>query len=129
MFELDMTTGWEAIPGTNGITQKPLSGNFDEANLKGYRTRCVRVAPGGETDDPFVHTYWEEVFVLEGTLSSKADGSSVTAPAYVIRPPGTPHGPIFSEEGCTLIEFQYFADRSIGMKDYLDAMAPARAAD
>lgn len=127
MFELDMTEGWESVPGTTGIIQKPLSGNFDEPNAQGYRTRCVRVAPGGETDEPFVHAYWEEVFVLEGTLTSKADGTSVTAPAYVIRPPGTLHGPILSEGGCVLIEFQYFSDRSVGMRDHLDHMAPGES--
>jgi len=126
MFELDMTSGWEPVSGTTGITQKPLSGNFDETNQTGYRTRCVHVAPGAQTDEPFVHSYWEEVFVLEGTLTSKADGTSVTAPAYVIRPPGTPHGPILSEGGCILIEFQYFSDRSLGMSEYLDQMAPAQ---
>jgi quercetin dioxygenase-like cupin family protein len=129
MFELDMARGWEPVPGTEGISQKPLSGNFDEANQTGYRTRCVRVAPGGKTQEPFVHAYWEEVFVLEGTLTSKPDGTSVSAPAYVIRPPGTPHGPIVSEEGCLLIELQYFSDRSTGMRDYLDAMAPNKVSD
>lgn len=123
MFQLDMTTGWEPIPGLTGISQKLLSGNFDEANLTGYRTRCVSVAPGGKTDEPFVHRYWEEVFVLEGTLTSSADGTSVSAPAYVIRPPGTLHGPISSAEGCILLEFQYFSDRSVGLGDCLDVMA------
>lgn len=127
MFELDMTTGWEPVPGTSGIATKPLSGNFDEAGGTGYRTRCVRIEAGGETFEPFEHPYWEEVFVMQGEVTSKADGTSVRAPAYVLRPPGTPHGPVKSETGCLLIEFQYFADRSIGMSDYLDALAPERS--
>ena len=124
MFELDMDDGWIPVPGTSGISSKPLSGDFDEPNARGFRTRLVRIQPGGETFEPFEHAYWEEVFVVEGDLMSKTDGSTVNAPAYVVRPPKTPHGPLASMSGCTLIEFQYFADRSVGMTDYLDALAP-----
>lgn len=131
MFELDMDTGWEQVPGTSGITSKPLSGDFDEQNRRGFRTRCIRIEPGGETFEPFEHAYWEEVFILEGEMTSKADNSTVRGPAYVIRPPATPHGPLVSRTGCTLIEFQYFADRTAGTGDYVDrraALPPTGAA-
>ncbi|MBW3098170.1 cupin domain-containing protein [Pseudohoeflea coraliihabitans] len=128
MFALDMTEGWEPVPGLKGIFIKPLSGELDESSQKGFRTRCVRVEPGGETFEPFSHDYWEEVFILEGELTAKADGSTVTAPAYVLRPPHTPHGPLISETGCTLLEVQYFAERAIGMRAHLDPQAPESAA-
>lgn len=124
MFKLDMHADWQPVPGTSGISSKPLSGDFDEENRKGFRTRCIRVEPGGETFEPFEHAYWEEVFILEGELTSKADGSTVSAPAYVIRPPATPHGPVLSKTGCVLLEFQYFSERSTGITDFLDAFAP-----
>ena len=123
MFKLDMAAGWTPVQGTSGISSKPLSGDFDEQKARGFRTRCIRIQPGGETFEPFEHLYWEEVFILEGELTSKTDGSTVSGPAYVIRPPKTPHGPLISKRGCTLIEFQYFADRSIGIADYLDSLA------
>ena len=123
MFRLDMEKCWDPVPGTKGISSKPLSGNFDEANAKGFRTRCIRVEPGGETFQPFEHPYWEEVFILEGELTSKTDAVTVSAPAYVLRPPATPHGPLISRTGCTLIEFQYFSDRTVGHTEHLDPLA------
>ena len=124
MFAVDMDKGWETIPQTSGLEAKMLSGDFDEPNLKGHRSRLVRFAPGGETFAPFSHTYWEEVYLVEGTLTTKEDGETLTAPAYVIRPPGTPHGPLISHDGCLLMEVQYFADRQAGPTEFLDAKAP-----
>lgn len=124
MFALDMGDGWEEIPGTAGLAAKPLSGDFDEARGRGHRSRLVRFQPGGETFEPFTHAYWEEVFLLEGELTAKADGVVAKAPAYVIRPPGTPHGPLLSTTGCLLMEVQYFADRAVGMAAFLDRQAP-----
>lgn len=124
MFAIDMETGWEAIPETSGLATKLLSGDFDEPAGDGFRTRYVRFAPGGETFAPYTHPYWEEAFLLEGELTTKEDGRSLRAPAYVIRPPGTPHGPLVSAAGCLLLEIQYFADRRTGLADFLDAKAP-----
>uniref|UniRef100_UPI003B5279C2 cupin domain-containing protein n=1 Tax=Roseovarius indicus TaxID=540747 RepID=UPI003B5279C2 len=124
MYEIDTETGWSEIPGTSGLAVKLLSGDFDEANARGFRTRYVRFEPGGETFEPFTHTYWEEVCLVEGALVAKEDGQSLEAPAYVIRPPGTPHGPFISPKGCLLLEIQYFAERAPGETDYLDPKAP-----
>ena len=124
MFEVDMGNGWVGIPDTVGLTTKLLSGDFDESKLLGYRTRYVRFEKGGETFAPYTHAYWEEAYLLEGTLTTKEDGKVLHAPAYVIRPPGTPHGPLISENGCLLLEIQYFADRAVGTSDFLDRKAP-----
>lgn len=124
MFEIDLATAWEKVPETRGISTKLLSGDFDEPRRTGFRTRYVKIEKGGETFSPFTHTYWEEALLLEGTLTTKADGKTLHAPAYVIRPPGTPHGPIMSADGCLLLEIQYFADRKVGLADYLDRQAP-----
>ncbi len=127
MFHLDMEEGWQDVPGTSGIRQKPLSGDFDEAAGKGFRTRCIRIEPGGETFEAFVHAYWEEVFILEGTLTTKADNVTVAAPAYVLRPPGTSHGPFVSGTGCVMLETQYFADRTPGDTSYVEDVRHHRA--
>lgn len=116
MIEIDRETGWEGIPQTDGFFSKLLSSDFDEARARGYRTRLVRVVAGGETFEPFTHAYWEEVYLLEGTLVSKLDATVHEAQAYVIRPPGTPHGPFVSHTGCLMLEMQYFADRSVDFK-------------
>lgn len=126
MFAVDLSEGWEPVPGTEGIAIKPLSGDFDEGASRGFRTRYVRFAPGGQTFAPFTHTYWEEAVLVEGTLTTKADGQTLNAPAYVIRPPGTPHGPLVSATGCLLLEVQYFAARATGLARFLDPNSPER---
>lgn len=126
MHKVDIDEGCEAVAGTQGVLIKPLSGDFDEAAGRGFRTRYVRFEPGGRTFAPFTHTYWEEAALIEGSVTLVADGVTLEAPAYVIRPPGTPHGPLVSETGCLMIETQYFAERGIGKADYLDRRFPKR---
>ena len=66
---LDMQDGWHALPGyPAGIQEKIIAGELDEKNKRGNRTRLLRFAPGTYTTDPFVHDYWEEVFLLSGDL-------------------------------------------------------------
>ena len=125
MFPVDLKEGWSPVPETSGIFVKPLSGDFDEDAQQGFRTRYVRFAPGGETFAPFTHSYWEEALLVEGEVTTKDDGVTLKAPCYVIRPPGTPHGPLTSHTGCLMIETQYFVDRHVGLADYLDRKAPS----
>ncbi|WP_213772249.1 cupin [Bradyrhizobium sp. dw_78] len=111
---LDMNAGWEVPPGyPSGIKQKILSGALDEANKKGSRTRLLKFDPGVFTVDPFVHEYWEEVFLVSGDLTVGNDkqgkgGESFSPFTYACRPPGAFHGPFKSEAGCLLLEMHYF---------------------
>jgi len=111
---LDMARGWETPPGyPKGIAQKILSGALDEANGRGTRTRLLRFAPGAYTVAPFVHTYWEEVYLLSGDLivgnDARGEGGTAFAPnTYACRPPGAYHGPFKSKTGCLLLEIHYF---------------------
>ncbi|MCB1396671.1 MAG: cupin domain-containing protein [Rhodobacteraceae bacterium] len=127
MFAVNLSGDWEPVPQTEGLTLLQLSGDFDEPAQRGFRTRYVRFVPGGETFAPYTHSYWEEAYLLEGELTTKEDGVTLKAPAYVIRPPGTPHGPLVSHTGCLLLEVQYFADRQAGPTAYLDRKAPTGA--
>jgi len=111
---LDMESGWSVPPGyPAGIEQKILSGALDEAARRGSRTRLLRFRPGVHTTEPFVHTYWEEVYLLSGDLIVGNDargqgGEKFTPQTYACRPPGTPHGPFKSDGGCVLLEIHYF---------------------
>ncbi len=113
---LNMDDGWEAPPGyPSGIKQKILVGGLDEPNARGNRTRLLSFEPGTYTTAPFVHTYWEEVFLVSGDLvvGNDADGSggeSFQGPTCACRPPGAYHGPFKSEGGCLLLEIHYFGD-------------------
>ena len=111
---LDMSTGWEVPAGyPAGIQQKILSGALDEVNNKGSRTRILRFEPGVYTTKPFVHLYWEEVFLFSGDLivgnDEQGNGGESFAPfTYACRPPGAFHGPFKSVNGCLLMEIHYF---------------------
>jgi hypothetical protein len=113
-YTLDMTAGWEVLPGyPSGIQQKILSGTLDEAGKRGSRTRLLRFEPGTFTTKPFVHDYWEEVFLVSGDLTvgndDKGKGGEEFAPfTYACRPPGVIHGPFVSRHGCLLLEIHYY---------------------
>lgn len=112
---IDMSAGWEVPAGyPAGIEQKILAGTLDEAGKSGSRTRLLRFQPGVFTTDPFVHDYWEEVYLLEGDLTVGNDargegGENFLAGTYACRPPGAAHGPFKSNRGCLLLEQHYYA--------------------
>jgi uncharacterized cupin superfamily protein len=111
---VDLSTGWEVPEGyPSTIQQKILAGGLDEKKERGSRTRLLRFAPGAFTTQPFVHTYWEEVYLVSGDLTV-GDDKGPTPPTqyhpntYACRPPGAAHGPFRSKNGCMLLEIHYF---------------------
>jgi hypothetical protein len=111
---LVMNEGWETPPGYPlGIQQKIIAGNLDEMNKRGNRTRLLRFAAGTYTTKPFVHDYWEEVFLVSGDLIVGNDergngGKMFEGYTYAVRPPGVYHGPFKSEQGCLLLETHFY---------------------
>jgi hypothetical protein len=112
---LDLTEGFETPPGyPPGIEQKILAGSLDQVNRTGSRTRLLRFQPGVFTNKPFIHEYWEEVYLLSGDLivgndESGKGGETFEPHTYACRPPGVYHGPFKSETGCLLLEIHYYA--------------------
>ena len=112
--KLDMESGWSVPPGyPEGMEHKILSGELDEGNKRGTRTRLLRFQPGIYTTKPFVHTYWEEVYLLKGDLivgnDENGEGGEAFEPdTYACRPPGVHHGPFKSVSGCVLLEIHYY---------------------
>lgn len=113
---IDMDSGWNVPPGyPDGMEQKVLVGELDEENKRGCRTRFLRFQPGIYTTTPFVHDYWEEVYLLSGDLivgnDAKGNGGESFKSdkhTYACRPPGAYHGPFKSETGCLLLEIHYY---------------------
>jgi len=111
---LDMNAGWETPPGyPPGIQQKILAGALDEQGKRGTRSRLLRFDPGVFTTEPFVHDYWEEVFLVTGDLAVGNDkqgkgGETFHPFTYACRPPGAVHGPFRSDSGCILFELHYY---------------------
>ena len=112
--KLNINEGWELAPGAGpGIEMKMLSGSLDEEKKTGVRTRLIRFLPGAFNTEVFVHDYWEEVYMISGSITlgnDKAGNKKITtqSPAYACRPPGTDHGPFRSDEGCMFLEVQYY---------------------
>ena len=112
--ELDMQNGWETPPGyPEGIKQKVLASDLDEAARTGSRSRLLRFDPGAYSTIPFVHEHWEEVYLVEGEIIVGNDergegGELFRPPTYACRPPGVYHGPFKSETGCLLFDLHYF---------------------
>lgn len=113
---IDMSTGFETPPGyPAGIQQKILAGYLDEEKKQGNRTRLLRFEPGVFTTKPFVHDYYEEVYLVSGDLTVGNDengegGEAFPPNTYACRPPGAYHGPFKSEKGCLLLEIHYYPE-------------------
>lgn len=111
---VDLDSGWETPPGyPDGIKQKILTGSLDEEAKTGSRSRLLRIEPGVFTTEPFVHDYWEEVYMFSGDLIMGNDaegkgGESFGSNTYACRPPGKPHGPFKTENGCVMFEIHYY---------------------
>jgi hypothetical protein len=112
--QIDLQTGWRTPPGyPSEIQQKILAGALNEVAKTGTRTRLLRFGAGARTTQPFVHDYWEEVYLLSGDLVVGDERSGLTlqnysANTYACRPPGVYHGPFRSGKGCMLLEFHYY---------------------
>lgn len=88
-----------------GLTERILA----QDDATGTATRVLRFEPGTDTSPNGVqeHDFWEEVFVLTGSLTDLRLGTRFTAGMYACRPPGMPHGPWQSVDGCTTFEVRY----------------------
>lgn len=110
---VDMVEGWRTPPGfPPGLEAKILSGDLDEVQKRGSRTRLMRFLPGACGTESLVHEFWEEVYVVSGELYGIGEeGRAVekfSQHAYTCRPPGVVHGPFKSDTGCILLEIHYF---------------------
>ena len=112
--QIDLQTGWRTPPGyPSEIQEKILAGALDEIAKTGNRTRLLRFGAGARTTEPFVHDYWEEVYLLSGELivGDETKGLALqnySANTYACRPPGVFHGPFRSSTGCLLFEIHYY---------------------
>jgi hypothetical protein len=89
--------------GGAGVRQKILS--RDDAT--GDVTRLLQFDAGVETTETISHDFWEEVWILEGELMDLGKHQTFTAGMYACRPPGMPHGPWRTREGCSTFEIRY----------------------
>jgi hypothetical protein len=96
----------EPIPPVDGLSQQILS--RDE--VTGDYTRLLRFEPGTDTSamGPQVHDFWEEVWIIEGSIHDIPLNKTFTTGMYACRPPGMPHGPWISPDGCRTFEVRHY---------------------
>jgi hypothetical protein len=107
--EVDWTP---AAPNVSGLTERILAREGDTAAA----TRILRFEPGTNTTPLGVqeHPFWEEVYILEGSLHDLTLNETFPKGTYACRPPGMRHGPWIAPEGCTTFEVRYYKDDSSG---------------
>lgn len=105
-YEFFDVTELEAKPvaAQPGLTERILS---DDPESGDY-TRLLYFPPGIETTAVQRHDFWEEVLIVEGAIFDVTLQKNFTAGMYACRPPGMPHGPWRSQDGCTTFEMRYF---------------------
>jgi len=92
---------WKVLK--EGIYVKVLSSDPET----GTYTRLLKFDPGARTSEVSIHNFWEEVFVLKGSIIDETAGMQVREGFYICREPGTKHGPFKSLDGCLLLECTY----------------------
>ena len=102
----DGKVDWTRCAGdVAGLDERILAAD----DQQGVATRMLRFQPGTDTtpNGVQVHDFWEEVYILTGSFTDLNLGKTFTAGMYACRPPGMPHGPWVSEDGCTTFEARY----------------------
>jgi quercetin dioxygenase-like cupin family protein len=108
----DTTSGFTTRPSNPKVHLKVIGSTLDTETRTGVRTRLIKLDAGCRTPEAHAHPYWEELYVLEGDIISiDADGErKVEAPGYASRSPGTMHGPVRSDGGCLILEFNWYEE-------------------
>jgi hypothetical protein len=96
----------QSVGGIPGLSEKILSHDPETGDY----TRMLHFEPGTDTTPMGVqrHDFWEEVWIVAGSLHDLALDQTFTAGMYACRPPGMPHGPWRAPEGCTTFEVRYY---------------------
>ena len=113
-------TNFEATPSptVKGSSQRII------AQIPGttIATRILQMEPGTNTspDGIQTHDFWEELYILEGSLIDLRLHQEFTAGMVACRPPGMEHGPSVSPNGCKIFEVRYYADKINKEHEFVD---------
>jgi hypothetical protein len=98
---------WRPVQGTRcaGLDERVLAADGPVA------TRILRFAPGTDTtpNGEQEHDFFEEVYIVSGSLTDLRLGRTFSNGMYACRPPGMPHVPWTSTDGCEIFEVRYAA--------------------
>jgi hypothetical protein len=97
---------WMPVAGLEGMAEE-LTLSIDPGT--GEYTRLTRFLAGADTT-PFggkSHPYPEELFIVSGRLHDAAFNRWLEPGDYASRPPGEPHGPFRTDQGCVVLEVSF----------------------
>ncbi|KAK6198848.1 uncharacterized protein RJT21DRAFT_51626 [Scheffersomyces amazonensis] len=94
---------WVAVEGLKGVYNKILN----EDKKIGRVSLLQRYDAGAFTNDIANHSYFEEVYLIEGSLHDKSLNETFVKGSYAYRHPGMIHGPYKSTEGCIMLVIAY----------------------
>ena len=101
---------WTEISATSssasgpGVTEKILSFDPEQHERK---ARLIKMEPGFRGSKTLTHDFWEEVYIIQGSMIDELNNIVCTEGYYCCRQPDMPHGPFYSPNGCFAIEFHY----------------------
>ena len=102
-FDTDVYVPWTQVAdAAPGVMEKILA--IDE---EGNKTRLLKY-PSLNYGKECCHDFWEETFILQGSLYDEGNNIHYLPGYFACRPPGMKHGPFSSPQGCLLIEFHYY---------------------
>lgn len=90
-----------------GLSQRFIA----EDKETGVATRILQFEPGTNTspDGVQVHDFWEELYIIEGSIIDLTLNQEFTAGMVACRPPGMLHGPWKAPNGCKIFEVRYYS--------------------
>lgn len=100
----------EVIEGrVKGLSQRVISEDSESGDL----ARVLEFAPGTDTSSNGVqvHDYWEEIYIIDGSVVDLTLNKEFTKGMVASRPPGMKHGPWKSPNGCTMFEVRYYKEK------------------
>ena len=102
------TMQWTPIEGADGLTEIVLAKDEESGDY----TRILNFSPGCDTTPlgEQRHEFWEEVWIISGAIHDLGLDRTFTQGMYACRPPGMPHGPWRSPQGCVTFEVRYYKD-------------------
>ncbi len=101
---------WKPVSGMIGVSEKILSRDAES----GSYTRLLKLKRGAIIPELLTHEFWEEVYIIDGSLTDKRKKRTFTKGMYACRPPKMQHGPYVSRPGCVTIEMRYYPERYRG---------------
>ena len=95
---------WIPVEGMEGAVQKILNVNPESGSI----SRLLKFSPGAHSTEKFVHDFYEEVYIIEGSVMDTTLNLTFHKGYYGYRHPGMIHGPYYSPNGALQFEVRNF---------------------